>query len=207
MPTALIAIDFINDIVRPSGKISMAATHYLASFLVALVCLLAGTPAYAQKIEQIEADIPFAFHAGIAKFPEGKYTFHITETSEISTMEVKSADGQSSALVEIRNVQAQQPSQTTELIFTLNGGGYFLSAILDTEDKYQCTLVDVDSSKECDANMESETALHVPASLSCQSEIGCRIASCFDNVYAVKREANELKPNLSNKVGGNDMCE
>jgi hypothetical protein len=137
--------------------------NYLASFVVALVCLLAGTPAYAQKIDQIEADIPFAFHAGIAKFPEGKYTFHITETSEISTMEVKSADGQSSALVEIRNVQAQQPSQTTELIFTLKEGGYFLLEILDTEDKYKCTLVDVGSSKECDANMESETALHVPA--------------------------------------------
>jgi hypothetical protein len=153
--------------------------NYLASFVVALVCLLAGTPAYAQKIDQIEADIPFAFHAGIAKFPEGKYTFHITETSEISTMEVKSVDGQSSALVEIRNVQAEQPSQITELIFTLKGGGYFLLQILDTENKYKCTLVDVDSSKECDANMESETALHAPAHFPAgrRSVAGSRLAS------------------------------
>ena len=136
---------------------------YLASFLVTLACLLASTPAYAHEIDQIEADVPFAFHAGNAEFPKGKYTFHITESSGICTMEVRSADGQTFALIQIRNVQAQQPSQTTELIFTLDGGRYFLSEILDTEDMYKCTLVAVGSSKERDANMESETALHLPA--------------------------------------------
>lgn len=136
---------------------------YLASFVVVLGCLLAGSPAYAQQVDQIEADIPFPFHAGVAKFPAGKYTFHVTEISEISTMEVQSADGRASALLEIRNVQAQQPSKTTELIFTQYGGRYFLMRILDTEDKYSRTLVDTGYLKKYDASLGSGKTLHVPA--------------------------------------------
>jgi hypothetical protein len=136
---------------------------YLASLVVALGCLLAGASAYAQQVDQIEADIPFPFHAGIAKFPAGKYTFHVTEIAEISTMEVQSADGQSSALLEIRNVQAQQPSKTTELIFTQYGGRYFLLRILDMGDKYSRTLVDIGYLKKYDAALNSGKALHVPA--------------------------------------------
>ena len=35
--------------------------------------LAAGISAHAQIIGQIEANIPFQFHAGSAKFPAGKY--------------------------------------------------------------------------------------------------------------------------------------
>ena len=77
---------------------------HMASVMVALLCGCAA--AHAQSVDQLEADIPFSFHAGMVTFPAGKYGFQLTEVAGTSTMEARSADGLYTALMEIRNSKA-----------------------------------------------------------------------------------------------------
>ena len=102
---------------------------------IVAIALAAGISAHAQIIGQIEANIPFQFHAGNAKFPAGKYILRVEQGSDLGTMEIQSYDGHSSALFEIRDAQAPTSPKKTELIFNHVGNRYFLSKIFDQEEQ------------------------------------------------------------------------
>ena len=71
-------------------------------------------------IGQIEANIPFQFHAGSAKFPASKYILRVEQGSDLGTMEIQSYDGHSSALFEIRDAQAPtSPTKRNSFLTTL----------------------------------------------------------------------------------------
>src|SRR6266852_3044181 len=58
--------------------------------------------AHAQIIGDLNVNVPFQFHAGNAKFPAGKYRIHMLDNSDLTVMEITSADGSTSALLEVQ---------------------------------------------------------------------------------------------------------
>jgi len=87
--------------------------------------------AQAQIIGNIEANIPFQFHVGNKALPAGEYIIHQLENSDLTVMEISSADGKLSALFNVEAEQANSAPEKTELIFNKYGDRYFLSELFD----------------------------------------------------------------------------
>lgn len=138
----------------------MKWTRLLPVFVLSM--LLSGAPAPAQVIGRLQADVPFPFHAGLAKFPAGRYVFHMEEGSDLTTMEIESADGTHSALLEVRDAQAPRPPQHGELIFNHVGGRYFLAKLFDDGVKNGEAVVDTGYSKKYGAGLTSGEQKRVP---------------------------------------------
>lgn len=99
--------------------------------LLALLVFVGASKAQAQVVGTIEADIPFDFHAGNARFPAGKYIVKMMDDSNNEIMEITSADGHHSAVFLVRATQANAGVPKTELIFNKYGDKYFLSEVFD----------------------------------------------------------------------------
>jgi hypothetical protein len=100
---------------------------------IALVFALTIHPGkvQAQVIGNLEVNIPFQFHAGNAKLPAGKYIIHVLDDSDLSVMEIMSADGTTSALFNIEATQADSTPAKTEVTFNKYGDRYFLAKVFD----------------------------------------------------------------------------
>jgi hypothetical protein len=85
----------------------------------------------AQIIGNIAADIPFQFHVGKTTLPAGKYTIYQLESSDLTMMEISSADGKLSALFDVEAAEAKSVPEKSELIFHKYGDRYFLSEMFD----------------------------------------------------------------------------
>jgi hypothetical protein len=105
----------------------------LLSLFIALVFGLTVFPtkAQAQIIGDMEADIPFQFHAGNTKFPAGKYIIHLLDNTDQSVIEIRSADGTSSTLFDVRAAVANGEPAKSELIFNKYGERYFLTKLFE----------------------------------------------------------------------------
>jgi len=131
---------------------------------IALVFTLTFSPskAHAQIIGEIEANIPFQFHAGNAKLPAGKYMIRMLDDSNLTVMEITSADGSTSALFEVRETEANTAPAKTELIFNKYGDRYFLAKLFDEGDPSGSTVDESRYEKRMSqANVEAQA--HVPA--------------------------------------------
>jgi hypothetical protein len=84
---------------------------------IGVVLGMSTISAQGQIIGQLEANIPFTFHAGGAKLPPGKYTIHVLDNTDLSQMEIQSADGHTSALFEVREAQDSTAPKKSELVF------------------------------------------------------------------------------------------
>jgi hypothetical protein len=107
--------------------------HQLLSLFVALVLALTiyATKARAQIVGDLEVNIPFQFHAGNAKLPAGQYRIHMLDNSDLTVMEISSADGSASALFEVQDAEANSTPRKSELIFNKYGNRYFLAKLFD----------------------------------------------------------------------------
>jgi hypothetical protein len=115
-------------------KLQKKRRHYsLLSLFIALVFPLTmySSKAQAQIIGNLEADIPFQFHAGNTELPPGKYVIHILDNSDLTIMEISSADGKMSALFDVREAEANSTPARDELIFNKYGNRYFLAKLFD----------------------------------------------------------------------------
>src|SRR5258708_14017607 len=103
--------------------------HRLFCLLVVLILALAMHPGivHAQIMGSIEVNIPFQFHAGNAKLPPGNYTIRLLDYSEPTIMEISSADGSTSALFEVQDIQANSTPAKSQLIFNKYVSRYFFS--------------------------------------------------------------------------------
>ena len=74
--------------------------HYWVSLFMALVfaAMIYPSPAHAQLVGTMEADIPFQFHAGDTKLPAGKYVIRMLDDSDLTIMEISRPDGSVAAL-------------------------------------------------------------------------------------------------------------
>src|ERR1700719_781992 len=93
--------------------------YHLLAFFFALVFASAIYPAKAnaQIVGDIEAKIPFQFHAGNTKFPAGEYRIHVLDNSDLTMMEISSLDGSVSALFQVQDAETNSEPTRSELIF------------------------------------------------------------------------------------------
>jgi hypothetical protein len=89
------------------------------------------TRAQAQIIGNLEADIPFQFHAGNTTLPAGRYLIHQVDNSDLTVMEISNLDGSVSALFDVESAEAKLAPEKSESIFTKYGDRYFLSELFD----------------------------------------------------------------------------
>ena len=114
-------------------KLQETRKHLLLSLFIALVFALTMYPtkAQAQIVGQLDVNVPFQFHAGNAKFPAGKYSIQLLDDSDLTIMEIRSANDSTSALFEVRATQANSTPAKNELIFNKYGKRYFLAKVFE----------------------------------------------------------------------------
>src|SRR5580692_117492 len=131
---------------------------------IGVVLGMSTISAQGQIIGQLEADIPFTFHAGGTKLPPGKYVIHVLGGSDLTVMEIQSADGRTSALFEVREAQDSTKPKMSELVFNHYGNRYFLSKLFDDGEKVGSAVVDSGYSKKYAPGEASVEEKDVPAS-------------------------------------------
>ena len=138
--------------------------HQLLSLLIALVFALPMYPSkvQAQIVGNLEADIPFQFHAGNTKLPPGKYIIHVLNDSDLTIMEISSADGKMSALFDVRDAEAKSAPAGNELIFNKYGNRYFLAKLFDESNPSGSAVIESPYEKRIDKTT-AVAQEHVPA--------------------------------------------
>jgi hypothetical protein len=130
---------------------------------IGVVLGMSTISAQGQIIGELEANIPFTFHAGGAKLPPGKYIIHVLEGSDLSAMEIESVDNRTSALFEVRDAQDSTTPQKAELVFHHYDNRYFLSKLFDGSDKVGSAVLDSGYSKKYAPGGVSDEEKDVPA--------------------------------------------
>jgi hypothetical protein len=137
--------------------------QYLLSLFIALVFALTMYPskAQAQIVGDLEVNIPFQFHAGNAKLPPGKYVIHMLD-NDFTVMEISSADGSTSALFQVKDLETNSEPAKSELIFNKYGNRYFLAKLFDEGNPSGSQVLESNYEKKVNkAAMEAPT--HVSA--------------------------------------------
>jgi hypothetical protein len=124
--------EVINTNAVIAGRKATTRVHLLSLF-IALVFAMTISPAkaHAQIVGNIQVNVPFQFHAGDTKLPAGKYVIHMLENSDLNVMEISSADGSTSALLQVREAETNSTPAKSELIFNKVGNQYFLARVFD----------------------------------------------------------------------------
>ena len=145
-------------------KLQETRKYQLLSLFIALVFALTMHPskAQAQVVGNLEADIPFQFQAGNAKLPPGKYIIHTLDDSDLTIMEISSADGKMSALFDVRDAEAKSSPAGNELIFNKYGNRYFLAKLFDQSNPSGSAVIESRYEKRIDKTT-AEAQEHVPA--------------------------------------------
>jgi hypothetical protein len=137
--------------------------HLLSSFIAVVFALtMCPTKSQAQIIGDLEADVPFQFHVGNTKLPAGKYTIRVVDSSDLMLMEITSADGSTSALFQVRDLEANSAPGKSELIFNKYGNRYFLEKLFEESNPAGSAVVKSDYEKRL-AEATAERQQHVPA--------------------------------------------
>jgi hypothetical protein len=132
---------------------------FLALVLALTVCASKGK---AQIVGDLEVNIPFQFHAGNAKLPAGQYRIHVLDGSDLTVMEISSADGSTSALFQVQDAEANSTPAKSELIFNKYGSSYFLAKSFDEGNPSGSRILE--SRYEKRVSQEAvEAQTHVPA--------------------------------------------
>jgi hypothetical protein len=154
----------IETIGKPHAGNRATRMHYSLSLLIALVFALTIYPAkaHAQIIGNLEVNIPFQFHAGNTKLPPGNYTIRMLDNSDLTVMEISSADGSTSALFQVQDAEANSTPAKSELIFNKYGNRYFLAKLFD-EGNPNGSEVSKSSYEKKIGQATTEAQTHVPA--------------------------------------------
>jgi len=138
--------------------------RYLLSLVIAIVFALTIYPpkAHAQIIGDLEVNIPFAFHAGNTKLPAGNYRIHMLDNTDLTVMEIISADGSTSALFEVQEAEANSSPAKSELIFNKYGNRFFLAKLFDEGNPSGSQVLKSRYEKKI-SQATAEAQAHVPA--------------------------------------------
>ena len=155
---------FIQGVDRAQANRSGIQGRKLLSLCIGLLFALTVHPgkARAQISGEIEANIPFQFHAGDTKLPPGNYVIHPLDNTDLTIMEISSADGTTSALFEVRDAAASSAPAKTELIFNKYGSQYFLAKMFDEGVPDGSNVVESRYEKRI-GQASKEAQAHVPA--------------------------------------------
>ena len=155
---------FTGTIQRAETNKRKTSVQQLLSVLVLSVFALTifAGKAHAQIVGDLDVDIPFQFHAGNARLPAGKYRIHVLDGSDLTVMEITSADGSTSALFEVQDAEANATPAKSELIFNKYGNRYFLAKLFD-EGNPSGSAVDESRYEKTVSKAAAEAQAHVPA--------------------------------------------
>jgi hypothetical protein len=144
-------------------KLQKTKTNQLLSLGIALIAALAMCPtkAHAQITGQLEVNIPFEFHVGDSKLPAGTYLIHSLDTSNLTVMEISSADGSTSVLFDVQSAEARSEPAKDELIFNKYGNRYFLAKLFDEGNPSGEKVIESRYEKRIGQTTEAQE--HVPA--------------------------------------------
>jgi hypothetical protein len=164
---------FTEPIEMASASHNRTRGHQLLLSFIALSFALTihQSKAHAQVVGDLEANIPFQFHAGDAKLPPGKYIIHPVDSSDLTIMGISSADGSTSAVFEVHDAEANFTPTKSELIFNKYGNRYFLAKLFD-ERNPSGTTVDESRYEKKVSQGAIEAQAHVPAFHRGQHETG-----------------------------------
>ena len=155
---------FIEAFEKAHAAAKRARRYQLPSLFLALVLALTvcASKGKAQIVGDLEVNIPFQFHAGNAKLPAGQYRIHVLDGSDLTVMEISSADGSTSALFQVQDAEANSTPAKSELIFNKYGGSYFLAKLFDEGNPSGSQILE--SRYEKRVSQEAvEAQTHVPA--------------------------------------------
>ena len=77
--------------------------------------------------QPLRARIPFAFNVGKTRLPAGEYRITVLNpTSDRKVLQIRSADGKNSALIQTNEAQTRA-SEQTKLVFNRYGDRYFFA--------------------------------------------------------------------------------
>ena len=155
---------FIQGVDRAQANRSGIQGRKLLSLCIGLLFALTVHPgkAHAQISGEIEANIPFQFHAGDTKLPPGNYIIHMLGDSDLKVMEITSADGSTSALFEVQDAEANSTPGKSELIFNKYGNRYFLAKVFDEGNPSGSQVLKSRYEKKI-SQATAEAQAHVPA--------------------------------------------
>jgi hypothetical protein len=124
---------FIQTTTSPhEGRKVTSRQYWLALFIAAAFALtIIPSKTQAQIVDDIEVKVPFQFHAGNVKLPAGQYRIHPLDDSDLTVMEISSADGSTSALFQVEDTKTDSTPAKTELIFNKYGDRYFLAKLFE----------------------------------------------------------------------------
>ena len=151
-----------NEMAHLSQKRTRGHQLLLSFIALSFALTVHPTRAHAQIVGELEANIPFQFHAGDAKLPAGTYVIRVLGTSDLSLMEISSVDGSASALFTVHDAEANSAPATNELIFNKYGKRYFLAKLFD-EANPNGSKVDESRYEKTVSKATAEAQAHVPA--------------------------------------------
>jgi hypothetical protein len=155
---------FTATIQKTQANKSRSSVQRLLSLLVLSVFALTifAGKAHAQIVGDLDVDIPFQFHAGNTKLPAGKYRIHMLDNTDLTVMEITSADGSTSALFQVQESDANSAPAKSELIFNKYGNRYFLAKLFDEGNPSGSRVVESRYEKQ-NSKAAVEAQEHVPA--------------------------------------------
>lgn len=121
--------------------------------IAALIFAMSFFPANAhgQVVGVLEFNVPHSFYVGNTKLPAGTYRIHMLDDSDLTVMEITSADNSTSALFEVEAARTDVRPKKNEVIFNKYGNQYFLSKLFDDgerngsqvlKSRYETRLID-----------------------------------------------------------------
>jgi hypothetical protein len=114
-------------------KLQKTRVHKLLLLFIAFIFALAlhTEKAQAQIIGRLEADIPFQFNVSNTELPAGKYFIRVLDDSNLTMMEISSADGSTTTLFNVLSAEANATPDKSELTFNKYGDRYFLATMFE----------------------------------------------------------------------------
>jgi hypothetical protein len=100
---------------------------------VALIVAVAVSPtqAHAQIMDPLGVNVPFEFHVGNSTLPAGKYIIQPLDDSDLTVLEIRSADGSTTAFFDVQSVDAKSVPARNEVTFRKYGNRYFLANVFE----------------------------------------------------------------------------
>lgn len=103
------------------------------AFIVALT--MHPNKAQAQIMDRLEVNVPFEFHVGNSTLPAGKYTIQPVDDSDLTVLEIRSADGSTSAFFNVESVDEKAVPAKNEVTFQRYGNRYFLAKVFEERNR------------------------------------------------------------------------
>jgi hypothetical protein len=160
---------FTETVQESHASLRRVSAQIMSLFILSILTLtMFAGKAHAQIVGNLEANVPFQFHAGDARLPAGTYLIHMLDNSELTVMEITSADGSTSALFEVQAAKTNSTPAQSELVFNKYGNRYFLARVFDVGNQNGSQVVESRYEKKVSQENKSAEQQHVSARHSAQ---------------------------------------